>query len=99
MYSSIFLFAFVFFIIFLFFFFFFFSSRRRHTRCGRDWSSDVCSSDLFLFLTPIPSPPPSFLLFLLRKQHYYKSIPRSLCNSVFLCKTVQKAIRFPRGVA
>src|SRR6266498_1495768 len=28
-------------------FFFFFSSRRRHTRCGRDWSSDVCSSDLF----------------------------------------------------
>src|SRR5436305_12087846 len=29
-----------------FFFFFFFSSRRRHTRCGRDWSSDVCSSDL-----------------------------------------------------
>src|SRR2546429_4722442 len=25
--------------------FFFFSSRRRHTRCSRDWSSDVCSSD------------------------------------------------------
>src|SRR6266699_4923757 len=25
---------------------FVFSSRRRHTRCGRDWSSDVCSSDL-----------------------------------------------------
>src|SRR5690606_29822156 len=30
----------------LFFFFFFFSSRRRHTRFSRDWSSDVCSSDL-----------------------------------------------------
>src|SRR2546429_2740624 len=28
--------------------FFFFSSRRRHTRCSRDWSSDVCSSDLYL---------------------------------------------------
>src|SRR5690606_31337145 len=28
------------------FFFFFFSSRRRHTRFSRDWSSDVCSSDL-----------------------------------------------------
>src|SRR5256884_3343329 len=28
--------------------FFFFSSRRRHTRCSRDWSSDVCSSDLSL---------------------------------------------------
>src|SRR5687768_18116070 len=27
-------------------FIFFFSSRRRHTRCSRDWSSDVCSSDL-----------------------------------------------------
>src|SRR3989449_3111393 len=28
------------------YFYFFFSSRRRHTRCSRDWSSDVCSSDL-----------------------------------------------------
>src|SRR5690606_39607899 len=27
---------------------FFFSSRRRHTRFSRDWSSDVCSSDLIL---------------------------------------------------
>src|SRR5438034_8756307 len=33
----------------LFFFFFFFSSRRRHTRSLCDWSSDVCSSDLFPF--------------------------------------------------
>src|SRR5207245_8182537 len=32
--------------MFISFFFFFFSSRRRHTRCYRDWSSDVCSSDL-----------------------------------------------------
>src|SRR5215217_9590827 len=30
----------------LYCFFFFFSSRRRHTRYWRDWSSDVCSSDL-----------------------------------------------------
>src|SRR2546429_247312 len=47
---------------------FFFSSRRRHTRCSRDWSSDVCSSDLKrsakkprichprLTLNPIPIP-------------------------------------------
>src|SRR5207253_3630095 len=28
---------------------FFFSSRRRHTRWPRDWSSDVCSSDLEQF--------------------------------------------------
>src|SRR5690606_13039654 len=27
-----------------------FSSRRRHTRFSRDWSSDVCSSDLSLLL-------------------------------------------------
>src|SRR5687768_17931548 len=33
------------------FYFFFFSSRRRHTRCSRDWSSDVCSSDLFAAYT------------------------------------------------
>src|SRR5207249_8832645 len=37
--------------------FFFFSSRRRHTRSKRDWSSDVCSSDL-------PSCPSTF-----RPQH------------------------------
>src|SRR5215212_11123695 len=39
--------------------FFFFSSRRRHTRCLSDWSSDVCSSDLtrqvlrWLGITPV----------------------------------------------
>src|SRR5437763_4534960 len=32
---------------------FFFSSRRRHTRYIGDWSSDVCSSDLFLQLMAI----------------------------------------------
>src|SRR5437870_9049435 len=31
----------------MFFLCFFFSSRRRHTRWPRDWSSDVCSSDLW----------------------------------------------------
>src|SRR5690606_39293584 len=35
------------------FFFFFFSSRRRHTRFSRDWSSDVCSSDLSTVLTTV----------------------------------------------
>src|SRR6478672_6502490 len=32
--------------------FFFFSSRRRHTRSDRDWSSDVCSSDLLVVEVP-----------------------------------------------
>src|SRR2546430_13019610 len=36
--------------------FFFFSSRRRHTRFDCDWSSDVCSSDLF---RAHPTPPVS----------------------------------------
>src|SRR3712207_7341482 len=40
-------------------FFFFFSSRRRHTRYWRDWSSDVCSSDLqvaagYVRVEPVP---------------------------------------------
>src|SRR5262245_64251764 len=38
-------FTFLFLMSFLYLFFFF-SSRRRHTRCLSDWSSDVCSSDL-----------------------------------------------------
>src|SRR5262245_65622590 len=42
---------------FLLFFCFFFSSRRRHTRCLSDWSSDVCSSDLaVLQLRPYQEP-------------------------------------------
>src|SRR5437660_9701331 len=43
--DDVFVFFFIIFILY-FFFFFFFSSRRRHTRWPRDWSSDVCSSDL-----------------------------------------------------
>src|SRR5437868_13495632 len=39
--------------------YFFFSSRRRHTRSKRDWSSDVCSSDLdcrgLVLLSPVRS--------------------------------------------
>src|SRR5699024_11626212 len=45
---------------------FFFSSRRRHTISKRDWSSDVCSSDLHVQLSPssfgispLPTPHPS----------------------------------------
>src|SRR3712207_7177585 len=37
-------------------FFFFFSSRRRHTRYWRDWSSDVCSSDLDAMVALIDEP-------------------------------------------
>src|SRR5690349_23980088 len=36
--------------------FFFFSSRRRHTRSLRDWSSDVCSSDLVWLIATLKPP-------------------------------------------
>src|SRR5690606_39852870 len=36
---------------------FFFSSRRRHTRFSRDWSSDVCSSDLPTNVSGLPKMP------------------------------------------
>src|SRR5699024_10854362 len=38
----------------------FFSSRRRHTRSKRDWSSDVCSSDLGKTATKVLSPLTAF---------------------------------------
>src|SRR5581483_4095160 len=54
---------FVFFCYLLFFiFFFFFSSRRRHTRYWRDWSSDVCSSDLLAAAYAPRVPLPTLLL-------------------------------------
>src|SRR5699024_12411993 len=37
----------------------FFSSRRRHTRSKRDWSSDVCSSDLWVPGVSLPLSPPT----------------------------------------
>src|SRR5207249_5111264 len=49
---------------FLFFIlFFFFSSRRRHTRSKRDWSSDVCSSDLALFVATLATLATLFAIF------------------------------------
>src|SRR3712207_9438006 len=50
---------------------FFFSSRRRHTRYWRDWSSDVCSSDLFwldtLTAIIVPTAASAFGVFFLRQ--------------------------------
>src|SRR5262245_64257809 len=43
------------------FLFFFFSSRRRHTRCLSDWSSDVCSSDLGKWLA-VPAVRSTYLI-------------------------------------
>src|SRR2546430_12976992 len=54
--------------------FFFFSSRRRHTRFDCDWSSDVCSSDLFKTTEVKYSPHPVLeraldVLFILHADH------------------------------
>src|SRR5437868_14242379 len=49
-YPLVYVFSFYIHICIVFIFFFFFSSRRRHTRSKRDWSSDVCSSDLLYCL-------------------------------------------------
>src|SRR5258705_9676169 len=51
------------FVLFRFFLFFFFSSRRRHTRCLSDWSSDVCSSDLNLSSVIVSCPKRSIVIF------------------------------------
>src|SRR3712207_7876240 len=57
-------------------FFFFFSSRRRHTRYWRDWSSDVCSSDLPRLVLRLrgqlrrPAPREGRLLLKRRLQHH-----------------------------
>src|SRR5699024_11836779 len=77
--------SFIFFVLFVillffFFFFFFFSSRRRHTRSKRDWSSDVCSSDLcFSHMAWIPlnhegHAPYSFTNCILSNGQYIKSV-------------------------
>src|SRR2546429_6662360 len=52
---------------------FFFSSRRRHTRCSRDWSSDVCSSDLEIVVGKL------LALKLLRGR---KSLRRASCGHI-----------------
>src|SRR5690606_41152831 len=66
--------------------FFFFSSRRRHTRFSRDWSSDVCSSDLIASqvvqnILPCPfeqCPDPARV-----GDHEATAVPG--CLSLFLC--------------
>src|SRR6266699_1574241 len=50
----------------------FFSSRRRHTICGRDWSSDVCSSDL------------ARGSFMIHVRHAAAAIAAGLCETVLI---------------
>src|SRR5574342_749564 len=65
--------------------FFFFSSRRRHTRSGGDWSSDVCSSDLVRLLatpwTVAHKAPPSMGF---SRQEYWSGMPLPSPTSALL---------------
>src|SRR5260370_37635920 len=61
-------------------FFFFFSSRRRHTRFKCDWSSDVCSSDLYQ-LQSFRFQVPGLKLFPLREEVRSAAAPASSTES------------------
>src|SRR5256884_7752114 len=72
-------------------FIFFFSSRRRHTRCSRDWSSDVCSSDL-VWVPYASGLPPEILRH--HDYHFSRVVARlrpdvSLANALSQVETVQ----------
>src|SRR5207302_4367790 len=64
---------------------FFFSSRRRHTRFSRDWSSDVCSSDLLVHLIRNFGDDDRVLVALLARldggprAHQNRAAPRRVC--------------------
>src|SRR6266511_5159689 len=75
------MFFFFFCFLLLLFFFFFFSSRRRHTRFSRDWSSDVCSSDLS-FVADCADPKGN------RRKHRYefREIDIVLLEGIFIFK-------------
>src|SRR5690606_40099898 len=61
-------------------FYFFFSSRRRHTRFSRDWSSDVCSSDLLVALPLLIS----LLFYLLLKRKRVTTIIYGILMSILI---------------
>src|SRR2546421_9469766 len=74
--------------------FFFFSSRRRHTRSDRDWSSDVCSSDLSSTGQPVNGS--RFQLAVLDLLQRYDCLPSTYIKSVvgvpYYCKNVLKLL-------
>src|SRR5690606_3655141 len=61
--------------------YFFFSSRRRHTRFSRDWSSDVCSSDLYNRLVTEVGPIEGKLIY---KQNIHSLLENLLLQEKYL---------------
>src|SRR5690606_40033832 len=78
-------------LVFIFFFFFFFSSRRRHTRFSRDWSSDVCSSDLNFPEVALPAQKGTH-----RILHVHRNVPgvMSQINQVFADNHINVAAQY-----
>src|SRR5437870_7059181 len=74
--------------------FFFFSSRRRHTRWPRDWSSDVCSSDLEK-LRPLTRPTSPFVRGTPGGRGHHWVEPRLVCEVRFTEWTRDGGIRHP----
>src|SRR5438105_13394493 len=81
-------------------FIFFFSSRRRHTRSTRDWSSDVCSSDLDLHKAETNGVLPRFTIMSLGENHTRGTTPGAFTpeasvasNDIGLGKIVEAATR------
>src|SRR5699024_11711431 len=82
-------------------FFFFFSSRRRHTRSKRDWSSDVCSSDLPQFFPDFssqfseiffPSFPPDVFLPVQKLRRYSQKVSASLSKNSRLSRSEERRV-------
>src|SRR5699024_11884652 len=72
-------------------FFFFFSSRRRHTRSKRDWSSDVCSSDLDLNGKSIATSYPNILKKFL-KEHNLQADIKLISGSVEISRSEERRV-------
>src|SRR6266542_3732618 len=68
---------------------FFFSSRRRHTRCYRDWSSDVCSSDIATVAIAVAPPARTALVAFIRRH------PTVAIGGVLLLAIVVASIAAP----
>src|ERR1039458_6090859 len=73
----------------------FFSSRRRHTRCLSDWSSDVCSSDLVETPVSQRSPPRRIQFFKRQQPAHTQPVPdfhrvrRTACRQAAVAKFQQ----------
>src|SRR5690606_39891424 len=69
---------------------FFFSSRRRHTRFSRDWSSDVCSSDLELSIVGARNLQGDTLFYPLTRNWHVDGILRLSLAPARACETLQQ---------